>query len=296
MEQIEVLIKLPEAEEKKFGNFIKKQRKQLISTPKETAKYATKNNAEEISGLLNNNQISEAIIALRELSYSKFLKEESKFNGIILKEISKKFDMPKSFIDKLGSHLFELRLSSQPEFQNQLIDIIGEYTGAISPYIYQLCLSNTQSRRSRAGKTFEAIIYYLYEYFGYSFDSQSKVGKKAFSDLGLGKLVDSILPSIENFNERRDKTIIGTMKTTLRERWQEVVEEVSRSNVPNIYLLTVDDDISKNKVDQMNNHNIVLVVPREVKQKKHLSDRRSVIDFETYFLEEIPNIFKYWNK
>ena len=86
------------------------------------------------------------------------------------------------------------------------------------------------------------------------------------------------------------------MKTTLRERWQEVVEEVSRSNVPNIYLLTVDDDISENKVIQMNNHNIVLVVLQNVKAQLHLKNKRSVIDFESYFLEEIPNMMKYWKK
>lgn len=131
---------------------------------------------------------------------------------------------------------------------------------------------------------------------GYPFDSQSQVGKEVFAKLGLGKLVDSILPGIDAFNERRDKTVIGTMKTTLRERWQEVVEEVSRSNVPNIYLLTVDDDISENKVIQMNNHNIVLVVPQSIKKQPHLKDKRSVIDFESYFLEEIPNVMKYWKK
>ncbi|OEY74141.1 restriction endonuclease [Haemophilus quentini] len=139
-------------------------------------------------------------------------------------------------------------------------------------------------------------MYYLYEYLAFSFDSQAQVGKKTFTDLGLGKLVDSVLPGIAEFNSRRDKTIIGTMKTTLRERWQEVVEEVSRSNIPNIYLLTVDNDISDNKAVQMGTHNIVLVVLNEVKNQKHLKDKRSVIDFESYFLDEIPNIMKYWKK
>jgi hypothetical protein len=36
------------------------------------------------------------------------------------------------------------------------------------------------------------------------------------------------LPDIESFSQRRDKTIIGTMKTTLRERWAEVIEEIAR--------------------------------------------------------------------
>lgn len=84
------------------------------------------------------------------------------------------------------------------------------------------------------------------------------------------------------------------MKTSLRERWQEVVEEVVRSNLPNIYLLTVDDNISENKITQMSQHNIILVVIESVKEK--LSSFRSVLSFEEYFSREIPNILSYWEE
>lgn len=296
MNLTDVLIKIPDNEIETFSAFIKQKRDELISSPKDTAKKATEVNQKEISTLLNKKQFSKAIILLREYSYQEFLKEEAVFNGVILKELSKKLKTPHNLIEKLSNHFFQLNIQEKTKFQEQLINTLGEYTGSISPYIYQLCLSNTQSRRSRAGKIFEGIIYYLYEYLAFSFDSQAQVGKKTFTDLGLGKLVDSVLPGIAEFNARRDKTIIGTMKTTLRERWQEVVEEVSRSNIPNIYLLTVDDDISDNKAVQMGTHNIVLVVLNEVKNQKHLKDKRSVIDFESYFLDEIPNIMKYWKK
>lgn len=295
-ETIEVLFKLPESEEHHFADFIKKQRDLLISSPKENAKKATEKNAKIIKKLLKENKISDVIIHLREHSYEEYLKEESILNGVILKEISRKFDTPHHIFAKLSDWLFTLNINQKDEFQQELIETFGNYAGAISPYIYQLCLSNTQSRRSRAGKTFEGIIYFLYENFGYTFNSQAQVGRKEFSKLGLGKIVDSILPSVEAFNERRDKTIIGSMKTTLRERWQEVVEEVSRSNIPCIYLLTVDDDISENKAIQMGNHNIVLVVINSVKNQPHLKDKRSIINFENYFLEEIPNIMKYWGE
>lgn len=295
-ENIEVLFKLPENEEQHFADFIKKQRDLLISTPKENAKKATEQNSKEIKKLLKQNKISDVILHLREYAYEEYLKEESAFNGVILKEISRKFDTPHRIFEKLSNQLFSLNINQKDEFQQKLIETFGNYAGAISPYIYQLCLSNTQSRRSRAGKTFEGIIYFLYENFGYTFNSQAQVGRKAFSNLGLGKIVDSILPSVEAFNERRDKTIIGSMKTTLRERWQEVVEEVSRSNIPCIYLLTVDEDISENKAIQMGNHNIVLVVLNSVKNQPHLKDKRSIINFENYFLEEIPNVMKYWGK
>ena len=296
MENFDLLFKLSTADEQQFSQFIKLKREKIISTPKEHARKATEKNKDIINNLLAKNELSEVIFHLREYAYEEYLKEESIFNGIVLKEISSRFNTPKHIVKKLSDRLFDLNIGSKEVFQKNLINIFGNYISAISPYIYQLCLSNTQSRRSRAGKTFEGIIYFLYDHFGYGFNSQAQVGRRAFSNLGLGKIVDSILPSIEAFNERRDKTIIGSMKTTLRERWQEVVEEVSRSNIPSIYLLTVDDDISENKAIQMGNHNIVLVVLNRVKSQEHPKDKRSIINFENYFLDERPNIINYWSK
>lgn len=295
-DKLEVLIKLSATEEEKFSDFIKTKRNELISSPKDYAKKATANNSQQIEKWLKEKKVSQVIMRLRELAYNEYLKEEALFNGVILKEISLKFDTPKEVIEQLAMKLSNETIRDNSLFREKLISLVGDYASHISPYIYQLCLSNTQSRRSRAGKTFEGIIYYLYEFLGYRFDSQTQVGKKTFSKLGLGKVVDSILPSVQAFNERRDKTIIGPMKTTLRERWQEVVEEISRSNIPSIHLLTVDEDIAENKAVQMGNHNIVLVVLNHIKKQPHLKDKRSVIDFETYFFEEIPLIQKYWSK
>lgn len=157
-----------------------------------------------------------------------------------------------------------------------------------------MSLSNTQSRRSRAGKTFEAIVYKIYEALSYPYDSQSKAGKKLFDSVGLGKKVDSILPSIDCFKQRRNKTIIGTMKTTLRERWQEVAEEIERTNIPEIHLLTCDENISNSKDAEMANHNITIVTYSWIAHSKELKDRKNIISFEDYLFVEIPAILRYW--
>ena len=86
------------------------------------------------------------------------------------------------------------------------------------------------------------------------------------------------------------------MKTTLRERWQEVIEEINRTGLPSIYLLTVDEDISASKVEQMANHNVILVVYHDVKDQQVLRNKRNVVSFEDYFFKEIPENLKYWQE
>lgn len=282
-------IKLNEAQNAEFMDYIKEQRAKIILNPKDTFTQAIK---EYSTSKISLNNISNTIKELRELSYEIFLEQENNFNAVILENISNKLDMPKKLLNTTAKELFKSLQDNPNNYKKDFAKYFGKYAGSISPYIYSLCLSNTQSRRSRAGKTFEQIIYYLYTHFNFSFNSQASIGKLAFSKLRLGKVVDSILPSIDAFKKFRNKTIVGSMKTTLRERWQEVVEEIGRSNLPNIYLLTCDDDISKNKIEQMREHNIILVVYDEAKDK--LKDFDSVISFEYYFSVEIPNIMEYW--
>jgi hypothetical protein len=86
------------------------------------------------------------------------------------------------------------------------------------------------------------------------------------------------------------------MKTTLRERWQEVIEELSRTGLPKIYLLTMDDDIAASKSESMGEHNVIIVVPKSVKDATHLTDKHNIISFEDYFFDEIPPILEYWEK
>lgn len=286
---MENIIKLNENEAKEFGEFIKKHRKKIISSPKDVFNIAIKSYKKQI----NKNTISRNIKELRQCCYDIFLEQENNFNAFILSNIADNFNMPNKILNDITKEFYKLSNANYDNFKHNFKECFGKYAGAISPYIYALCLSNTNARRSRAGKTFESVIYYLYSHFDFSFNAQANIGKNAFSSLGLGKVVDSILPNIDAFKKRRNKCIVGSMKTSLRERWQEVVEEISRSNLPNIYLLTCDDDISVNKIIQMREHNIILVVFDEVKNE--LKNYESVVSFENYFSDEIPAIMEYWN-
>lgn len=285
-----IIAEIPKEEIEEFDNLIKEYRK-TIRSAKEIVDLAFQN--EFYINEIKKSIVSKQIYNLREFAWQEFLKEEVDFNASVMRDLHKKLNTPKEIINSL---LDEKIIEEKAEKQLEKIkEICGEYAGRVFPYIYRLSLSNTQSRRSRAGSTFEAIIYKVYECLEYPYDSQSKVGTKVFSELGLGKKVDSVLPGTEYFVKRRNKAIIGTMKTTLRERWQEVAEEINRTNIPVIHLLTADDDISESKAQEMANHNIVVVTYDWVANSPELKNAKNIISFEEYLFEEIPSILSFWS-
>lgn len=293
IDEIPVIIDIPKQELDKFDALIKQYRTKYIRTSQEIVEYALAENQEHLNQI-KSKKVSKCIAELREIVWQEYLLDEVNFNAILMRDLHKILETPKeilevllnkNIIDKKGDELIET-----------IKEICGEYAGRVFPYIYRLSLSNTQSRRSRAGKSFEAIIYKIYENLGYEYDSQSKVGRKTFDTLGLGKKVDSILPNIKCYAERRNKTIIGTMKTTLRERWQEVAEEIERTKIPTIHLLTADDNISKSKAQEMAQHNITVVAYDWIANSEALKPMKNIISFEEYLFEEIPLIINFWKK
>lgn len=111
------------------------------------------------------------------------------------------------------------------------VEAIKDFTLEYPNHIYNLSLSNTQSRRSRAGKEFEAIIELLLIGADIPFDAQGAIGKQYFQVHQIGKLVDFVVPSVAEYLANKRNTMLISAKTTLRERWQEVPEEVSRTGV-----------------------------------------------------------------
>ena len=285
------IVKIPPDEDKKLGLLIKSFRKKHIRPCQQIVDLIFTNNPNLLKQI-HDRKISSTIFELRDLVYSEFLLDEANFNIVLMEELQATIDTPKSILDLLlVDGIAEL---NQDQLFKKIRSICGEYSGRIFPYIYQIALSNTNSRRSRAGQEFEAIIYKIYESLGYEYDSQKKVGRKIFTELGLGKKVDSILPNYKSFSKRRNKTIIGTMKTTLRERWQQVAEEIERTKIPEIHLLTVDQQIPSSKASEMNKHNIVVVAYDFVANSESLSSMKNIISFEDYMFKEIPGILKYW--
>jgi len=290
---IPLILEIPKDEEKEFEKLIKSYRKKYIRNSRYIVKQVLKEHSSFLEKIENKN-ISKTILGLRELVWSEYLKDEVEFNIVLMKNLHIVLKTPKRIIEAIVDN--KIINYSGEELIEEVRNICGEYAGRVYPYIYKISLSNTNSRRSRAGSTFEAIIYTVYEALGYPYDSQSKVGRKMFSELGLGKKVDSILPNVGCFEKRRNKTIIGTMKTSLRERWQEVAEEIERTKIPEIHLLTVDENISHSKASEMSKHNIIVVAFDWIANSESLKDMKNVISFEEYFFDEIPLVLKFWDE
>ena len=292
MDNLHMITEVPEDEQKSFDALIKEYRKKYIRTTEALLTSIVSENTNIIK-YIKKQEVSKSIQILRELVWQEYLSDEVQFNAYFMKDLYTKLDTPKEILDELI--IKNIVLENSAELEESIRKTCGEYAGRVFPYIYRLSLSNTQSRRSRAGATFEYIIYYLYDILEYNYDSQKKVGRKLFDTMGLGKKVDSIMPSIEAYSQRRNKTIIGTMKTTLRERWQEVAEEIERTKIPEIHLLTVDEDISLNKAKEMAQHNIIVVTYEWVSNNSKLKEMKNITSFEEYFFEELPVIYSYWS-
>jgi len=291
--KIPFITEIPAEEEAEFNKLIKSHRKKYIRSSQEIVEKVFSETPDFTKGI-KNKKISSSIEELRELVWNEYLKDEVQFNIVLMQDLHETLKTPKHILDTLLDK--EITKLPEKELLKEVRSLCGEYAGRVFPYIYKISLSSTNSRRSRAGKTFESIIYKTYEVLGYEYDSQSKVGRKTFTELGLGKKVDSILPNIDCYEKRRNKTIIGTMKTTLRERWQEVAEEIERTKIPEIHLLTIDEEISKSKAQEMANHNIIIVAYDWVANSESLSSMKNIISFEEYLFEEIPSILKFWEE
>ncbi len=293
---INLILELSEEEKKWWEKTIKIYRNKIVKEPKHYIKIILQQ--KNISRENLTSDFDNILITVREEAWKLYLGDECTFHTKIIAHLVGERELPKQILSQIiKSDLLVSDLRDLPESKliEKFADIFGNYSGRIMPYIYSLSLSTTNSRRSRAGKNFEQIIETFMEIFGHPFENQSSLGTIFYSKNDLGKKVDLIVPSAEAYVSNRSKCAVVTMKTTLRERWQEVAEELNRTNVPHIYLLTIDNSLTANVVTTMKHYNITLVVYSSVKSGK-FAEYENVQDFLTFFTKEVPHIVGYWSK
>lgn len=296
MELDNTLVELNANEKKWWEQVIKDFRARCIKEPKHYSDFIIKHN--KITPRQLQEDIDSVIESLREKTWQLYLVDEAVFNRKVLAYLVKERDFPRESLTSLLENRFQNEIKANVtdlEFSQNIAEVVGEFTGVIMPYVYALGLSTTNSRRSRSGKTFESIIESVMDVYDYPYETQSSVGTDTFSKSGLGKKVDLIVPGVGEYLRNRSKSAVVTVKTSLRERWQEVAEELQRTNVPHIYLLTADKSVTGNVIDIMKNYNITLVVYSSEKQSK-FSDKETVIDFQTFYNNEMKHMMSYWSK
>lgn len=142
-------------------------------------------------------------------------------------------------------------------------------------------LSLAQSRKSRAGKTFEKIHNALFVKLEYPFDDQVVIDGKP----------DFLMPSAEHYKRNPMDCIIFTAKRTLKERWRQIVTEGTRGL--GFFLATIDEKVSSAQLKEMLNHRINLVCPQRIKDKCY-SDAVNVISFSRFFADHLDPAMERW--
>jgi hypothetical protein len=99
------------------------------------------------------------------------------------------------------------------------------------------------------------------------------------------KRPDFVLPSFAHLAKPRkgkDRGLILSAKTTLRERWKQVEREMHGCE---LFLGTVDENIAANAIEEMESMGIILVVPEHLKKSKETEYERhsNVLSFKTFF-------------
>jgi hypothetical protein len=291
---LDPIISLTEEEAKWWEKTIRDFRAKIVEQPRFYIQEAIKSKDYSRENLQAN--VESLLIDERENVYTLFLKAEAELNAKVVSHLIENRPVPKEIFDELvQSKIIDGGLGSltSSQLKTRLAEVIGDYTGKIFPYLYALSLSSTNSRRARAGSTFEQLVEKALEIYGYPFQNQSNLGKDFFKDNRIGKKVDLIIPGKEAYATRRSNCAIVSVKTSLRERWQEVVEELVRSNVPHIFLATLDEQITRNQLDIMKEYNITLVVRKSEKEHK-FPNAGTVESYDTFFNHTVPHLLAAW--
>lgn len=149
--------------------------------------------------------------------------------------------------------------------------------------LYGFFLGVAQSRKQRAGGSFERHVHFLFEKLGYPFDKQVVINGKP----------DFIMPSAERYRQNPADVILFTAKRTLRERWRQIVIEGIRT--PQYFLGTIDEELSGHIFEEMRQHRIYAVVPAAIIEKYgEYRDAPNVISFRNFFRDWVDPAMSRW--
>ena len=194
--------------------------------------------------------------------YNVFLNKQENYGRHLMKEFGSKIvtDGEINRIDDLG-------------------DTLGDYFTVFDTFYLGL----SQSRKSRAGKSFEVVIKGLIKQLGYPFDEQKVIDGKP----------DFIMPNYRHFRNNPTDSIILTAKRTLRERWRQIVTEGTRGL--GFYLATIDDKMTSSQLHEAHLNRITLVCPERIRALSY-SGVVNVMSFSQFFADVLDPAMVRWRR
>lgn len=119
-------------------------------------------------------------------------------------------------------------------------------------------------RKARGGKTFEKTILKLLNFIGIKGEFPKGEARERL------RRIDIVIPSSEVALKTPDRAIFLTCKRTLRERWMQEVPQVRPNQ--RVYLLTIDEELSRDKANEINEKGLIVFVRDELKMREDLRE------------------------
>lgn len=247
---------------------------------------------EELSNAIARGKLDEFVTKASRMPQPKELAEQAQKEYLAetgLNELNPfSIEAPGDVVMRISRDL-EYRLYKRSELRfraSQALAILAKESNLVESVVRgyatldALFLSASQTRKSRAGRSFETHLSTMLRSAQIRFEEQAVTG---------GRRPDFVLPDVGTLMSPRrdfDDAIVVALKTTLRERWKQVSKERFNSSV---FLATVDDRVSEEAIVEMDGQGIVLVVPETLKDSKNTcySGQRSVITFRDFFRTEV---------
>jgi EcoRII C terminal len=204
---------------------------------------------------------SALIFGLQSEVYRVYLRHESQAGGTVLRE---------AFTKMAGA-------TATVEI---LLNTIEKNFSVLDKYF----LSLSQSRKARAGTSFQLIMTALLKRLNYTFEEQPILPDSK---------PDYVLPSKTWYSKNASDCIILTLKRTLRERWRQVPTEGNTGST--YFLATIDAKVPPEELAKMKTLNVKLVVPLELKKMNYAS-AMNVISFEDFFEDYLDPAVIRWKK
>lgn len=219
----------------------------------------------------------------------------SKFN-YNKEQIKKNFD---SMLYETEKEAYKIYLGHEQEYGEKVFKVwvdelmsdgrltntsdISSVLGANFKLLNAFFLSLSQSRKSRAGKSFEDIHNALFKKLSYPFDEQRVINGKP----------DFIMPSYDHYINNAPDCIIFTAKRTLRERWRQITTEGTRGL--GFFLATIDEKLSSVQLAEMQRNRIFIVCPENIKEQEY-GDMVNVLSFKQFFKDYLDPAMERWTR